>query len=433
MPRNCRGLIRCKVLLSIGFVNGKNRTINRERLNASVENESNSSWNSNWIELSFLLMNDSWAVSRWSSRWRRWSWSNVVSFRSEEESNSHRRLQDRWGAERYTRYDSEFRWYPTSEAWQRENRSRSFQYCLHSHEIHHVSILRLSNSFNRPIPSRTDCVLILTLATGGQLKYPVRFNTLDAPPDDEITLEAVGLNKTSSIGFRLYSPTEYVYTCPRTDVPLFHVSISSAPIAFQAYFTSNSDRSFSITPDRGDLLPASSNGTLLKISFCPTVYGRTFNGILIVEVMDIAWWRQGNDLGLSLCLDERQSMEIHRSWCVTSLWTTKESVQPPIGEQRWLRWSTGRSEETKFHPGKPSTASNRDLLADQRRISSGQTKWNHQCLKTCSCYFFTSNSLSVSRSPVMCLHLTSFAFRLIVKFTVSFVSVSVSAKPLWSH
>jgi hypothetical protein len=54
-----------------------------------------------------------------------------------------------------------------------------------------------------------DCVLILTLATGGQLKYPLRFATLDAPPDDEIVLEAVGLNKTSTIGFRLYSPTEY--------------------------------------------------------------------------------------------------------------------------------------------------------------------------------------------------------------------------------
>ncbi len=55
-----------------------------------------------------------------------------------------------------------------------------------------------------------DCVLVLTLATGGQLKYPLRFVTLDVPPDDEITIEAVGLNKTSTIGFRLYSPTEYV-------------------------------------------------------------------------------------------------------------------------------------------------------------------------------------------------------------------------------
>lgn len=55
-----------------------------------------------------------------------------------------------------------------------------------------------------------DCVLVLTVATGGQLKYPLRFVTLDAPPDDEITLEAVGLNKTSTVGFRLYSSSEYV-------------------------------------------------------------------------------------------------------------------------------------------------------------------------------------------------------------------------------
>lgn len=57
-------------------------------------------------------------------------------------------------------------------------------------------------------PFRLDCVLVLTIATGGQLKYPLRFVTLDIPPDDEITIEAVGLNKTSTIGFRLYSPTE---------------------------------------------------------------------------------------------------------------------------------------------------------------------------------------------------------------------------------
>jgi hypothetical protein len=53
---------------------------------------------------------------------------------------------------------------------------------------------------------------------------------------------------------------------------------------YEAYFTSASDRSFSVTPEQGELLPASSNGTLLKVSFCPTVYGRTFNGMLVVNV-----------------------------------------------------------------------------------------------------------------------------------------------------
>ncbi|CAF2209937.1 unnamed protein product [Rotaria magnacalcarata] len=110
-----------------------------------------------------------------------------------------------------------------------------------------------------------DCVLVLTLATGGQLKYPLRFVKLEAPPDDDIVLEAVGLNKISTIGFRLYSP-------------------SDSPISFEAYFTSNSDRAFAVTPDSGELLPASLNGTLLKVSFCPTVYGRTSHGMLIINV-----------------------------------------------------------------------------------------------------------------------------------------------------
>ena len=135
-----------------------------------------------------------------------------------------------------------------------------------------------------------DCILVLTLATGGQLKYPLRFATLDAPPDDEITLEALGLHKTSTIGFRLYSPTEYVIESLRSPSldHLFSRSFvtnnNSSPISFQAYFTANSDRSLSITPEQGELLPANSNGTLLKISFCPTVYGRSYQGMLIVEV-----------------------------------------------------------------------------------------------------------------------------------------------------
>ncbi|CAM2730554.1 unnamed protein product, partial [Rotaria socialis] len=75
---------------------------------------------------------------------------------------------------------------------------------------------------------------------------------------------AKNLNKISTIGFRLYSP-------------------SDSPISFEAYFTSNSDRAFAVTPDSGELLPASLNGTLLKVLFCPTVYGRTSHGMLIIN------------------------------------------------------------------------------------------------------------------------------------------------------
>ena len=55
-------------------------------------------------------------------------------------------------------------------------------------------------------------------------------------------------------------------------------------MAYRAYFASNSDRSFNITPEQGDLLPAQANGTLLKISFFPTVYGKTYNDMLIFVV-----------------------------------------------------------------------------------------------------------------------------------------------------
>ncbi|CAF1128910.1 unnamed protein product, partial [Didymodactylos carnosus] len=116
----------------------------------------------------------------------------------------------------------------------------------------------------------TDANLSLTLATGGILKYPLRFVTIDASPDDEIILEASGLNKSSTIGFRLYSPT-------------------SSPISFNAYFTQNSDQSFTISPSSGELLPVASNGTLFKISFCPSVYGRTYNATLIISADEIEW------------------------------------------------------------------------------------------------------------------------------------------------
>ncbi|UJR33894.1 hypothetical protein I4U23_021314 [Adineta vaga] len=141
---------------------------------------------------------------------------------------------------------------------------------LLKHDNDKTNIIRFNIVYTPTKLLTMDCVLVLTLGSGGQLKYPIRFVTLDAPPDDEIIIEAVGLNKTSTIGFRLYSSTDL-------------------PMPFKAYLTSNSDRSFDITPENGELLPASVNGTLFKLSFCPTVYGRTFNGMLIIDAKDNQW------------------------------------------------------------------------------------------------------------------------------------------------
>ena len=53
-------------------------------------------------------------------------------------------------------------------------------------------------------------MLVIKSATGGVWKFPVRFVASEPIADDTITLEAAGLNKTSSVGVRLTSQTKYV-------------------------------------------------------------------------------------------------------------------------------------------------------------------------------------------------------------------------------
>ena len=55
---------------------------------------------------------------------------------------------------------------------------------------------------------RCDVMLVIKSATGGIWKFPVRFIASEPTPDDTITLEAAGLNKTSSVGIRLTSQTK---------------------------------------------------------------------------------------------------------------------------------------------------------------------------------------------------------------------------------
>ena len=50
--------------------------------------------------------------------------------------------------------------------------------------------------------------LVLTSSRGGVWRYPLKFTATEADPDDVIELEAVGLHKNVSIGFRLTSQSE---------------------------------------------------------------------------------------------------------------------------------------------------------------------------------------------------------------------------------
>lgn len=52
--------------------------------------------------------------------------------------------------------------------------------------------------------------LVVRAATGGLWRFPVKFVAAEPPVDDTITIEATGLNKESSVGFRLTSQSKYV-------------------------------------------------------------------------------------------------------------------------------------------------------------------------------------------------------------------------------
>ncbi len=75
---------------------------------------------------------------------------------------------------------------------------------------------------------RHDAHLLVKGATGGIWRFPVRFIATEPEPDDDIVIEATGLGKESSLGFRLTSMERYVFSVLSeqglsTDVCLFLV------------------------------------------------------------------------------------------------------------------------------------------------------------------------------------------------------------------
>lgn len=49
-----------------------------------------------------------------------------------------------------------------------------------------------------------------------------------------------------------------------------------------------SDHEFSVSPTKGELLPASSKGTLIHVSFTPKKYGKVYTGRLAINVSTVA-------------------------------------------------------------------------------------------------------------------------------------------------
>jgi hypothetical protein len=53
-----------------------------------------------------------------------------------------------------------------------------------------------------------DVFLQIETALGGMWRYPIKLVSIEPPPDDTITIEAIRLNRESVVGFRINSKTE---------------------------------------------------------------------------------------------------------------------------------------------------------------------------------------------------------------------------------
>ncbi|XP_035825915.1 cilia- and flagella-associated protein 47 [Aplysia californica] len=112
--------------------------------------------------------------------------------------------------------------------------------------------------------------LLVRAATGGLWKFPLRFTATEPPVDDTVFIEASGLGKASSVGFRLNSQQKH-------------------PAVFNAFFEAGSDPEFSVTPQTGELMPGGTAGTLFTVSFLPNVYGKLYDAKLIIQIPDMQW------------------------------------------------------------------------------------------------------------------------------------------------
>ncbi|CAG5120334.1 unnamed protein product, partial [Candidula unifasciata] len=113
--------------------------------------------------------------------------------------------------------------------------------------------------------------LLIKKAQGGFWVVPLRFTATGRPVDDTIVIESSGLDKPSTVGFRLNSQQQQ-------------------PEDFVAFFENGSDTAFSVTPERGELAPKNTTGTLISVTFLPKIYGKVYTSTLIVKTASNVQW-----------------------------------------------------------------------------------------------------------------------------------------------
>ncbi|XP_055766962.1 cilia- and flagella-associated protein 47-like [Salvelinus fontinalis] len=143
---------------------------------------------------------------------------------------------------------------------------------LNCHRDLHSGIVSLTVNliFTPYKPLRCSAVLAVQCLTGGLWKFPISLISTEPQVDDVITINAAGLHKTSAVGFRLTSQTRY-------------------PEPFTAGFLPGGGSEFQVCPSSGELLPVGSAGTLLTVSFTPSMYSKRHHATLLVQTADMQW------------------------------------------------------------------------------------------------------------------------------------------------
>ncbi|XP_065649230.1 cilia and flagella-associated protein 47 isoform X4 [Hydra vulgaris] len=122
-------------------------------------------------------------------------------------------------------------------------------------------------------PSKPFCYLVhlaITSPKGGIWKYPFKFVSNEAVPDDVIMIRAVGLNKTAQVSFRLNSQAE-------------------VESEFTAHISTGSDKMFEVIPQAGVLPPINTEGVLFTLSYKPLYYGKEHKTKLTVQSKFMQW------------------------------------------------------------------------------------------------------------------------------------------------
>ena len=116
---------------------------------------------------------------------------------------------------------------------------------------------------------------------GGVWTFPIIVDALESKPDDIIVIEAQGLNKETTVGFRLTSMEKYEHNNHFTYCNVTHSCRHAVPFTAHIVSTTNV---FSVHPNTGELPAIGSQGSLICVSYKPQVYGKNHTAKVIIQV-----------------------------------------------------------------------------------------------------------------------------------------------------